>query len=476
MAKVPLENLPLERAVLGGLLRDTVLFWQLKPKARPELFTLPMHIKILGIAHQLVEDGRDLSIPGIISRLGREENSDFSPEGYLATLIADEAETDTLEDSIADLEQIWARREMARLGGELIRQSTDDNGLDAMGRLEAAKEEMAAMNDPMGASVRHISVIAQGLIDHVSQAAAKEETVGLDVGLKGMQDLTGPLMPGRLYILAGPPGSGKSALAYQAAAHCAIEVPVLIEEIEMEADELVERDLAGRTGIAADRIERAALNEEEIDKLFDAATNLADLKLYIDSSTSPTMASIRAKAMRMQRLKGLGLLVIDHLLYIQRPDRKMGEFEGIRANLQALKKLGKDLGIPIILLTQLKKEFGDGPWQQLRRPSVNDLYGGSAVEQEADVVLFVHREEYLLSRKEPSKDAKDRAEWEMKLDNVRGKAEILIGKRRGGAGFGVRTVYFDGPRVKFSDQPPRNDSRGGPPTMTFEDRQAAMEM
>lgn len=476
MAKVPLENLPLERAVLGGLLRDTVLFWQLKPKARPELFTLPMHIKILGIAHQLVEDGRDLSIPGIISRLGREENSDFSPEGYLATLIADEAETETLEDSITDLEQIWARREMARLGGELIRQSTDDNGLDAMGRLEQAKEQMAAMNDPMNASVRHISTIAQGLIDRVSQASANEETVGLDVGLKGMQDLTGPLMPGRLYIIGGPPGSGKSALAYQVAAYCSMGCPVLVESIEMEADELVERDLAGITGIAADRIERAALNEEEIDQLFEAATTLADRQLYIDASTSPTIASIRAKAMRMKRLKGLSLLVIDHLLYIARPDRKMGEFEGIRANLQGLKKLAKDLGIPIILLTQLKKEFGDGPWNMMRRPNVNDLYGGSAVEQEADVVLFVHREEYLLMRKEPAKDAKDRAEWELKLDNCRGKAEILLAKRRGGTGAGVRTVYFEGPRVRFSDQAPRIDRPASAPNMTFEDRQAAMNM
>lgn len=453
MAKLPLENPALERAVLGSLI-DTDTFWRMKDRARPELFTVVMHGRICGIMHALVEEGRDLNIPAIVSRLSVDDGN-FSPEGYLATLIADEADPDHLPEHFRDLEDMWARREMTRLGHELIKQSTADTGLDAMSRLEAAKEKMESLGDPMGTSVRHVSTIAQELIDRVGAAAEREQTVGLDVGLKGLQDLTGPLMPGRLYVLAGPPGSGKSALAYQVSEYAARSEPVLFEEIEMEADELVERDLASRTEIAADKIERAALNDEDIDRLFDAATQLSTLKLYIDSTTSPTVSLIRSKAMRMQRLKGLGLLAIDHLLYIQRPDRKMGEFEGIRANLQALKKMAKDLKIPIILLTQLKKEYGEGTWQQIRRPNVNDLYGGSAVEQEADVVIFVHREEYQMKRKEPSKDAKDYVEWEDKLEKVKGKAELVLAKRRGGTGAGVRTLYFDGPRVKFSDQAPR---------------------
>lgn len=453
MAKIPLENPALERAVLGALI-DTYTFWRMKDRARPELFTVVMHSKICAIMHALAEEGRDLNVPGIISRLSIDDGN-FSPEGYLATLIADEADPDNLSELFRDLEDMWARREMGRLGQELIKQSTADSGLDALSRLEAAKEKIGALGDPMGTSVRHVSTIAQELLDRVSAAAEREETVGLDVGLKSLQDLTGPLMPGRLYVLAGPPGSGKSALAYQVAEYVSRVVPTLVEEIEMEADELVERDLASRTGIAADKIERASLNEQEIETLFDAAVKLSGLKLYLDSTTSPTTSLIRSKAMRMQRLKGLGLLAIDHLLYIQRPDKKMGEFEGIRANLQALKKMAKDLGIPIVLLTQLKKEFGEGTWAQIRRPNVNDLYGGSAVEQEADVVLFVHREEYLLKRKEPDADSKDRADWEARHEKVKGKAELVLAKRRGGTGAGVRTLYFDGPRVRFSDQPPR---------------------
>lgn len=480
--RIPLENHALERAVLGTLLGDTNMFWQLKDRAREELFTVVTHGRIVRIMHALVEEGRELSVPAVISRLGREDDSNFSPEGYLATLLADEADADQLPEHFRDLEDMWARRKMAKLGQELIKQSTEDNGLDAMGRLEKAREDIDSMGDPMGTSVKHISTIAQELINRVSAASEREETVGLSVGLKAVQDLTGPLMPERLYTIAGPPGSGKTALAYGIAAFASQEKPMLFCEIEMGDEEMVERDLSGRTGISAERIERAALNPEEIDLLFDEALKLADLKLYIDGSTGPTVAQIRAKAMRMKRLKGLSGIFVDHLLYIQPPPglKSTNEFAGIRANMQALKKMAKDLKIPVVVLAQLKKEFGDGPWQQMRRPNVNDLYGGSAVEQESDVVLFVHREEYLLGRKEPSQDAKDRAEWELKMDNVKGKAELVLGKRRGGTGFGVRTLYFEGSKVRFADQAPRIDfarlNRPGPGqgSLLSEDDVAAM--
>lgn len=228
------------------------------------------------------------------------------------------------------------------------------------------------------------------------------------------------------------------------------------------------------TDITTDKIERASLNMEEIDRLYAAALQLGKTKLYIDSGSNMTIAKIRAKAMRMKRLRGLKLLIIDHLLYMDRPDRRLGEFEGIRANMQGIKRLSKDLGIPIIILGQLKKEFGEGPWTQMRRPTVNDIYGGSAPEQESDVVIMVHREEYLLGRKEPAKDAKDRQDWEDKMEKVKQKAELVLGKRRGGAGFGVRTMFFEAPQLKFYDSSPRR-STGMREETTDEDIKALQE-
>ena len=462
MSKLPLENPAAERAILGAMIANTTEFWALKNRITEPLFTVPINRQIVKIAHRIAESGRDLSIAGIASKIPRDDSLTFSVEGYLATLVGDEAEPGAVRDLLDDLEDMAARRAMFRFGEELIRAAREDNGLDAVSRLEAAKEKVDEIADPFSGSVRHASEIAQKLMASVSQSAMSEQTIGLDCGLKAFQDLAGSLMPGRLYLLAGPPGSGKSALAYQIAEHASRTTPVLIESIEMEGDELVQRDLASRTGISPDKIERAAVSDDDIERLYEAAENLNELHLYIDSMTSPKVAQIRAKAMRMKRTRGLGLLVIDHLLYIDRPDRKMGEFEGIRANLQALKKLAKDLKIPILLLTQLKKEFGEGPWQQIRRPGVNDLYGGSAPEQEADVVLFVHREEYLLKRKEPDAAAKDRAEWDDRVSKVTGLAELIVAKRRGGQAHGIRTAFFDGPRVRFTDGRPSRVHRPDP--------------
>ena len=463
MAKLPLENAAQERAVLGSLISNTNTFWAVKDRVRPEIFTAPVNRRIAEIMHKAVEAGRELTIPTIVSRMTVDPGSDFSPEGYLAMLIADEADPASLHDFLGDLEEMAVRRKMMAFGQDLIRQATEDNGQDALTRLELAKEKVDQMGDPLSTSVRHVSAIASTLLTNLNEAVMEERTVGLNVGLKGFQDLAGALMPGRVYLLAGPPGSGKTALAFQIAAHVATtpvregEDPpaVLFEEIEMEGEELVERDLAARTGITADRIERASVNDAELENLYAAAEALNSSRLYIDSATNPTISQIRAKAMRMKRMRGLGLVVIDHLLYIGR-DRKLGEFEGIRANMQGVKKLARDLQVPILLLAQLKKEYGDGPWQQIRRPSVNDLYGGSAPEQESDVVLFVHREEYLLKRKEPAKDAKDRPDWESQLMKVEGTGELVIAKRRGGNAHGVRRLYFDGKATRFYDNKPNH--------------------
>lgn len=402
----------------------------------------------------VADAGRSFTIGAVVARLPVEDDPDYSPEGYLATVVSDAAPAASLVDELTDLSDMWARRAMMKLGEDLIRTSRDDNGMSAIERLDSAKNRVDALADPLGSGAKHIAHISDRLLARVQDASNRELSIGLNVGLKAMQDITGALMPGRVYLLAGPPGSGKSALAYQVAEHVAQTEPVLFESHEMEADELAERDLASRTGISAERIERASVNVEELEALYDAADQHRSLQLHIDASSSMTANMIRSQAIQLKRTEGLSLLVIDHLLYIQPADRKMGEFQAIRANMQAVKRIAKDLSIPVLILSQLKKEYSDGTWQQVRRPNVGDLYGGSAVEQEADVILFAHRPEYLLRRKEPAKDAKDHAEWETALEKVAGKAELLIGKRRGGAGYGHRICYFDAPRVKFADVAP----------------------
>lgn len=462
--KLPLENRPLERSLLGTLIADTHLFWQIKARANPDLFTTPLHQRIATIMHRLAESGREFSVAAIVSRLGdANDDQGFSPEGYLATLVSEEAGASEVHDHLEDLEEMFARRQMMRLGEVLMRGAREDNGMSATERLEAAKASVEQIADPLGSGARTIYEVGQRVLARTQDASNREAPVGLDLGLKCLQDLTGPLMPGRVYTLAGPPGSGKSALAFQVATNVAASLhmetgkPLVVkfDSLEMDGEELAERDLAARTGISAEKIERASVNVEELEQLYEASEQTRPIALHIDSATHQTITMIRSKAMRLKRLRGLDLLVVDHLLYISRPASRKPEHEQIRDVMQGVKQLAKDLGIPIMLLAQLKKEYSDIPWNMMRRPRAGDLYGGSAVEQESDVVIFVHRPEYILKRSEPESGAKDYAEWEAMEVKWRGLAEIVLAKRRGGAQAGVRRAWFDGPRTTFSDSQPR---------------------
>ena len=455
MSKAPLENIPQERAVLGALLADTRAFWTYKERVRPGLFALATHIRIAEIMHALHEGGREVTIPAVVGKMP-DGDEDWSPAGYLATLVADEAEPEDLSDNIADLEQMWGRRQMMKLGADLMRQATEDSNKDVAGRLEAAMEQMEGLTDPASASLRRAGDIAEGLLHRVQEASMNEQIIGLDVGLAGLQQLIGQLMPSRLYLVPGSSGSGKSALAQQVAGYVSEKHPVLYFQHEMEDEEMIERELASETGITADRIERAAVNDTEMEKLWGAAMDMRTKRLFIDARTNLTVPQMLATAMRMQRMKGLAAIFIDHLLLVRAADKRKGEFEGLRANLQAVKQMAKKLKVPVVLLTQLKGSYGEGGWQQIRKPTINDIYGGSANEHDPDVILFVYREEYLLRTKEPPENDPKRAEWEARLNEVEGTAQLILAKRRGGKGAGTRTVFFDGPRTRFSDSKPKH--------------------
>lgn len=452
--KALMENPAAERSLLGAFIRNTTLFWANKDRAGAELFAVERNQAVAKALHFLVEEGRQLSLSAVLGAIGFA--SDWSVEGYLAAIAADAAHQDEVADILDDLQRMQARREMMRFAESLIREATES--ADPILGIEAAKERVSHIGDVFTDEVRHISDIAQAVTDRVNAAYKIGHVAGVPLGLKAVQDLMGPLLPGRLYLICGSPGSGKSALMAQMAEYMASAYPVLVNQIEMQGEEQIERLMAPRAGLAADRIERAALDAAEIDRLMDARDSLKDLKLWVDSSTNPTVAQIGNRAMRMKRQSGLAALFIDHLLYIVPPDRHMKDHEAVRANLQGLKRLAKSMQIPIVCLTQPTKDFSSGP---IRRPRVADMYGGAANEQEADVILLLFREEYMLRRNEPNTGpgSTEHVTWRGRLAEVEGKAEVILGKRRGGKGFGSRTLFFVAEDMRFFDNAPRLEPR-----------------
>lgn len=423
----------------------------------PSDFYETYHGELWRLITDQVTAGREVSPSSLLHDMAqdREVGQGVTAMEYLRSLAYEAPPAVTVRDLARQVRDLAGKREMldllARAQEEIIGAPASLPFTDILGHVEGDIARMLRTSTEAG--IRQIGEVGDDVLRKVSEAGRNEKPVGLSFGLACVEDLIGPLMPGRLYGIAGASGFGKSGLVQQIGMAIAERgSPGLLCEIEMEDEEVAEREMAQRLGISASKIESGALPIEQEEALYAINDKLKGIPFYIDAASVTTMAQIRAKAMRMKRLHGIAFLIVDHLLYIGKPDPKMHDLDAIRPNLQSLKRLAKDLGIPVIIVLQLKQEYAAGP---VRRPTVADCYGGSAIEQEVDVLLLLYREEYMLRRKEPNnstdREQVEHREWENKLMACEGKIEFILGKRRGGRGFGSRIGYFDAEITKTTD-------------------------
>lgn len=221
---------------------------------------------------------------------------------------------------------------------------------------------------------------------------------------------------------------------------------MLVFSIEMEPEHFNERYLSQEAGVSSESIENAYLNMLEQDRVSDAVERLKEIPLHIVGIQDMTVPMMLAEARRVQRKYGLKCILIDHLQFIEPAQKFRNEAEGIAANVRACKRMAKRLKVPVILISHLNREYA----KEDRKPTVSDLYGSGAIEKDADIVLFVHREERALAAREPAPDTKAFTDWWNKMRAAEGKAEVILGKRRRGKGFGKRTLNFDGKTTSFS--------------------------
>lgn len=453
MRELP-QNLQAERGLLGAIISDNDSLFETIGLLSKGDFWEPANGELYIICRDQITAGRRVTPTTVLHDLSQDADiGGIKASAYIDMLVDQAPPSNVVRELATVIRELAVRRAAIGLATGLIeRAQTAPASTAAQELLAEFEANLAAVSSAADFGVRHFAEVGDEVLNRIAVALKTEKPAGLAPGLKAMQDLGGALMPGRVYFVAGAPGSGKSALAQQIATYVAKTEAVLVIEAEMGADELVERHLASETGIAGDAIERAVLRLADYEPLHDANERARKLKLYVDAAASPTVSAIRGKALRMKRTVGLGLIVIDHLLYLRKPEFRMNENEAIRANLQALKQMAKDLDLPVMVLAPLKAEYAKAP--EVRRPELGDIYNNGAVEQEADVIIFVHNEESQLSKREPPENDPRRAEWLDRINRARGKAELILVKRRGGKGTGVRTLGFTGARFLFSDAIP----------------------
>jgi len=278
------------------------------------------------------------------------------------------------------------------------------------------------------------------------------------------------LQPSDLIILAGRPGMGKTALATNIAFNVAkawrgeVQADGSVKTVdggivgffslEMSAEQLATRIIAERTGIPSSHIRRGGITEADFETIKDVSVELQTLPFYVDETGGLSIAQLCARARRLKRQRGLDVIVIDYIQLLQGSQRKASEsrVQEVTEITTGLKALAKELNVPVVALSQLSRQVEN---RDDKHPQLSDLRESGSIEQDADVVLFVFREEYYLSNKEPRPGTEEHLKWQTEMALVHGKAEVIIGKQRHGP-TGTVQLQFDAAVTRFGDLSPED--------------------
>jgi replicative DNA helicase len=287
---------------------------------------------------------------------------------------------------------------------------------------------------------------------------------GLATGLRDLDRMMGGLQHSDLVILAGRPGMGKTALATNLAYNVAkawrgeVKADGRVESVdggivgffslEMSAEQLATRIIAEQSGVPSSKIRRGDITEADFHHVADAVREMQQIPFYIDQTGGVSIAQLTARARRLKRQRGLDLLIVDYLQLMSgskgRAENRVQELTEITTGLKAL---AKELNIPILACSQLSRQVEQ---RDDKRPQLSDLRESGSIEQDADVVLFIYREEYYLKNREPRPGTEEHIAWMAQMENAHGRAEVIIGKQRHGP-TGMVELQFDAEVTRFGN-------------------------
>ena len=470
VVRTPPHNIEAEQALLGAILLNNDAFWRVADFLRGEHFFEPIHCEIFDIASQLVRAGKTATPVTMKTFMNAGlDLGGMTLAQYLARLCGEATTIINTEDYGRTVFDLSVRRRLIGAGEEMVNAAYDSPvDLSPKDQIETAERALYELAETgrFGAGFEGFGAALTKSIDMAAAAYQRDGHLsGLATGLVDLDRQMGGLQPSDLIVLAGRPGMGKTALVtnigYAVAAAWRGEIRpdgsvnsvsggvVGFFSLEMSAEQLATRIVAEQCGIPSSTIRRGALTEGEFERIKDVAIALQHLPLFIDESGGLTVSQLAARARRLKRQRGLDLIIIDYLQLMsgsgkRANDNRVNEITEITTRLKAL---AKELRVPIIALSQLNRSVEQ---REDKRPQLSDLRESGSIEQDADVVLFVYREEYYHAQRKPLESDREKfAEWMAEGDKVGGKAEVIIGKQRHGP-TGTIDLAFDGATTKFS--------------------------
>jgi replicative DNA helicase len=464
------HNIELEQALLGAILVNNEAFYRVSDFLEPRHFFEPIHQKLYEIAASLVRVGKTATPITLKTFLPSDlDVAGLTASQYLARLAAEATTVINASDYGRTIYDLAIRRSLILIGEEVVNAAydapADERPRDQIEQAERSLYELAETGRYGGGFQR----FAQALTTAVEMAAHAYQRdgklSGLATGLKGLDRMMGGLQKSDLIILAGRPGMGKSSLATNVGYNVAraweggVRPDGQIEStnggivgffsLEMSAEQLATRMISEQTEIASYRIRRGEIASADFDRIADAAREMERIPFYIDETGGLSVAQLAARARRLKRQRGLDLLVIDYIQLLQGSSRRAqeGRVQEVTEITTSLKALAKELNIPILALSQLSRAVES---RDDKRPQLSDLRESGSIEQDADVVLFVFREEYYLKNKEPRPGTEEHFKWQTEMEPVHGRAEVIIGKQRHGP-TGTVALQFKADVTRFSD-------------------------
>jgi replicative DNA helicase len=462
-------NVEAEQALLGALLYDNGAYERLSDQLQGRHFYEPFHGRLFGAIESHIRRGQ-LADPILVADQFQRDPA-FEEMGgirYLADLVDRAPPAANAPDYARVVYDLALRRELIRIGGEIAAAAQSGEPQGAREQIEAAEQQLYTLAETGTASsgLTAFTDALAGAVEMAQEAYRRDGGLaGLSTGLKDLDQRLGGLHPSDLIIVAGRPSMGKSALtaniAFNVARRYIYELQpdgsrktvdggvVALFSLEMSAEQLAMRLLAEVTDVPSDKIRKGEITVAEFGRIRDAAAEIGESPLFIDDTGAISMAKLAARARRLKRTVGLDLIVVDYLQLVTANDigRNDNRVQEVTQITQGLKALAKELDVPVIAAAQLSRQVEN---RDDKRPQLADLRESGSIEQDADVVMFIYREAYYLSRAEPKEGTAEHLAWQEKLDPIRHLAEVIIGKQRHGP-IGVVRLHFNEDLTKFSN-------------------------
>jgi len=454
------KNIEAEQTILGSILENNELFDEIADEIDEGHFYDTIHQKIYKIISNLISKGL-LANPVTIKNFfnNNEELTEIGGVEYLLKLTKVSTTKNQIKHYSKLLSDLYIRRQLIKISEETLEDSKNKEleitGTNILENTERKLFEIAERGEFQRSFVTFKDALKE-TIDMATAAYKNDQgIVGVPSGLTDLDDRLGGLHKQDLIIIAGRPSMGKTALATNIAFNAAENIQkqnkktsVAYFSLEMSSEQLSTRILSEQSRIKSNDIRRGKINQEDFEKFIEASKNLENLPLHIDDTPAITISALSNRARRLKRKQGLDLIVIDYIQLMKSSGyRNEGRVLEIAEITQGLKALAKELDVPVLALSQLSRQVEQ---REDKKPQLSDLRESGSIEQDADVVMFVFREQYYLEKQEPKLGTADHVEWQEKMNQVHNQAEIIIGKQRHGP-TGLIKLEFESAFTKFKD-------------------------